>query len=475
MPPGAWHRPALTLILAVTAARLMLLVFDRTDLFVDESQYWLWGQEFAWGYFSKPPLIGWIIGGLTRGLGSDSIFLIRMPAAILHGVTALILADLAARRMGPGMALPTVAIYLLSPFATLGSLLFTTDTVMLPLFALALWAHARLIQDRQLGWAVLAGLAIGLAGLAKYAAIYGLVGMVLANVFPGARIGWRATLTILAVGILIVMPNLLWNAAHQFTTFRHTATNIGWILPEGPGMAPGLPGALRFLAAQILVFGPFSFPALALGLWSTLRHQPQHRDLALQAALPLAVVLVQSLLGRVFDNWAVAAYLAGSVLAAPILARRRDWVVPGLVLNGLIALVLPVLAIFPETTLAGRQILARYDGRSDLSHQILAASAEMGGLPIVASDRAILADLFYTGRDGGVAIFARPPATTPRNYYEQMHPMPDNLAGEVLWIGVAPGNCPQAGASHPLVGQGAWAGHDLAWVRLPAACLAPSG
>ena len=53
----------------VTLWRLALLPFDRADLFVDDAQYWFWGQALDWGYYSKPPLIGWIIR-LSTSLGS---------------------------------------------------------------------------------------------------------------------------------------------------------------------------------------------------------------------------------------------------------------------------------------------------------------------------------------------------------------------------------------------------------------------
>ena len=67
MPDAApWLRPALLCVAAVTAARLVALGFNRTDLFVDESQYWLWGQSFDFGYYSKPPLIAWVIRLSTR-------------------------------------------------------------------------------------------------------------------------------------------------------------------------------------------------------------------------------------------------------------------------------------------------------------------------------------------------------------------------------------------------------------------------
>jgi len=84
-------------VAAVTAARIAALASDRTDLFVDESQYWLWGQSLDLGYYSKPPLIAWLIRGVTELLGSDAPFVVRLPGAILHGAAALIVGAVAAR------------------------------------------------------------------------------------------------------------------------------------------------------------------------------------------------------------------------------------------------------------------------------------------------------------------------------------------------------------------------------------------
>jgi 4-amino-4-deoxy-L-arabinose transferase-like glycosyltransferase len=136
---GNWFARTLILVAAVTAARLILLAFNRTDLFVDESQYWLWGQNLDFGYYSKPPLIGWVIRAVTDLAGSDSPFWVRAPGAILHAATALILAALASRLFGPRAAFWTGISYVTVPFATVGSLLMSTDTIMAPCYAAALY------------------------------------------------------------------------------------------------------------------------------------------------------------------------------------------------------------------------------------------------------------------------------------------------------------------------------------------------
>ena len=58
-------------IALVTLWRVALLPFDSADLFVDDAQYWLWGQTLDWGYYSKPPLIAWILR-LSTSIGSDA-------------------------------------------------------------------------------------------------------------------------------------------------------------------------------------------------------------------------------------------------------------------------------------------------------------------------------------------------------------------------------------------------------------------
>jgi 4-amino-4-deoxy-L-arabinose transferase-like glycosyltransferase len=78
-------------IALVTLYRVALLPFDRADLFVDDAQYWFWGQSLAWGYYSKPPLIAWTLRASTD-IGSDAPFWIRLPLPLIHGLTAVVMA-----------------------------------------------------------------------------------------------------------------------------------------------------------------------------------------------------------------------------------------------------------------------------------------------------------------------------------------------------------------------------------------------
>lgn len=460
-----WVWPALGLVLVVTGLRWALLAHDRTDLFVDETQYWLWSRNLDWGYFSKPPLIAWLIGGVTSVLG-DSGFAVRMPGAALHGATALVLGFVAARRVGPEAALTAVAIYLWAPFVAVGSLMISTDTVMLPFLAIALWAHMHLIDSRRLRWALIAGLSLGLGSLGKYAGLYGLAAFLLGNVFAESRIGWRASLVLVASCAAVLMPNLVWNLQNQFATLSATGDNIGWV--KGQGTVGGLSEAAEFVASQFIVFGPLTFVAMLVGLWRG------RRDLALFALLPLVVVTVQAGLNKAYANWAVAAWVPGTILAAEALRNRRLRSGLALGVNLMFALALPLLTLVPEAQVLGRPVLKRYVGRADLSAEILALARAEGRLPVVTADRDILADLFYADRDWkSVAIFAPPPQGKARNYYEQIHALQPGFAAEVLYIGALPAGCTALDAPRRLVGHGVWAGKRIEANRIDPACLFP--
>src|ERR1700745_166767 len=97
---GVW---ALVAVIAITAARLVLLAVQSADLYPDEAQYWLWSLHPALGYYSKPPLVGWLIAATTALVG-DSEFGIRLAAPFLHFGAGLLIFASARRLYSPRIA-----------------------------------------------------------------------------------------------------------------------------------------------------------------------------------------------------------------------------------------------------------------------------------------------------------------------------------------------------------------------------------
>lgn len=474
-------RLGLSIVLAVTAWRVAMLAFNRTDLFLDEAQYWLWGQNLDFGYYSKPPVIAWVIRLFNFVSGSDATFWIRLPAPLFHMGTALVLMAIACRLGRKDIAGWVGAIFITLPAAALSSALMSTDTVQLLFVAVAIWTFLGLNRQSSVGEALLLGISLGLAFMTKYSVLFLLPGVGIAMLLlPSARISWRDCIIAAVAGALVVSPNLWWNLTHDITTVRHTESIAHW--DGGSGKATLHPlGALAFFAAQFGVVGPLVFYAILQGGWRTVRGVGSAEE-KLLAWLSLPVVLLitlQALVAKAYANWAVTAYAAGTVLAVWLLFRTKRGLRVSLIINMVATVVFPILTVFADDIRLpnGDLVMQRYVGRSDMSGHIADIAKEAQLTTIVADDRDILADLFYTLKGTPYRIYARNLGGFPTSYYEQNFSLPADASGDILFIATAPYECP-AGRADLLK---AWKpdfgyrrGRTTYAYRTTSACLAPN-
>src|SRR5688572_7561843 len=73
---------ALILIVSAALLRLAYLAFlSPFDLSCDEAHYWDWSRQLDWCYYSKGPLVAWLIR-VSCSLFGDTTFAVRLPAVI---------------------------------------------------------------------------------------------------------------------------------------------------------------------------------------------------------------------------------------------------------------------------------------------------------------------------------------------------------------------------------------------------------
>jgi lipid A galacturonosyltransferase RgtD len=455
-------------IAAITLWRIALLPFSAAELYVDEAQYWFWGQELDWGYYSKPPLIGWLLR-FSTSVGSNSPFWIHAPLALIHAGTALLLLGLGRRLFGDhigglgGLAFATL------PGVTLACLLVSTDTPMLFFFALALLAFFRLGERASAGWAILLGAAVGLGLMSKYAMIYFPISALIAVfLVPAARIAWRDAGLAILTGLIVIFPNIWWNVSHDLTTLHHTADNADF---EGFRIEFGK--LLEFWAGQFAVSGPVLFGGFLAALRPA-RRTPETATLALMALPTLAVVSVQAAFSGANANWAAAGHVAAVLLGITLLVRHGRWLRASFAINGVLALALPILVIFADSLRLGSDnlLMARYVGMAAVSHRADEIAQREGLDTLVAGNRALLADFFWTLRDSDLAIFSEPPDGFPENHYAQAHPLPPG-PGEVLFISRkarAPKGCPEAQAIETWETKEGFFVGEIGAFRVPRSC-----
>jgi 4-amino-4-deoxy-L-arabinose transferase-like glycosyltransferase len=471
-------RSGLVIILAITLWRIVLLKFDTTDLFVDEAQYWLWSQHLDFGYYSKPPMIAWVIRVFTALGGSDDIFWIRVAGPIFHAGTALVLMAMARRFVGPGIAGWTGVTFATAPAVALSSVFFSTDDILLFFIAIALAAYLGLTERRSIGLALVMGVAFGLAFLTKYAVLFLLPGGVVAlALIREARISWRDFVIAAVSSVIVAAPNLWWNLAHDITTVRHTQDIAHW---SKPGLH--LAGGIGFFLAQFGVIGPIIFAAMLWACWRMVRRlgEPKEKMLVWLSMPVVALITLQALVAKAYANWAVTAYVAGAILAVWVLQRfwrKGLWI--SLTINGLVSVLFPIATIFAHDLMlpGGNAALQRFLGRAEVSLKAADLARQTGVTTIVSDDRDITADLFHTLRAEALHIYAKPPVGFPKNYYEQELALPAGTTGAVLYVTrhalTCTGDQPQTLATWK-PDHGYYRNKTLFAYRTTAACLAPA-
>lgn len=460
------ERLALVLILGLTAWRLAWLPLSDFELYVDEAQYWLWGQELAAGAWSKPPMVGWLIRAANETAGSDAAWVARLPWPLVHGAAALAVMALGCRMAGAAAGALAGAVYATLPAVSVGSILISTDSPQM--LALALFLLAWAAAPGRAG-AALAGAALAAGMWSKYAMLFPLPGLALAAwIDPRWRRPWPQAAITAAVALALFAPNIWWNASHDFATIRHTAENADW---QG---ALHLRGAALFLAEQFAVAGPLTFAALLAAL--ARRWTEGLRGLVPIAAAPLLVVTVQAIQSEANANWAVGAYVAGAVLIGAWLAPRPRLAVAAVALNGIAATGLPVAGTLAQDWRRdGAPVLSRYVGNTAVADRVIAAAHRAGTDVIVSDDRALLAQLMWRtiSTDQPIAIRAVPArqGAVP-SHYDMIYPLRRDAEGPALWAGQPDHAPPCLGAFLYLPpGEGELGSRALATAPLSSACL----
>ena len=425
----------LALVVVLTLARIWLLALDRYDLSGDEAQYWVWSLSPELGYYSKPPLVAWIIGASTHLFG-DGTFGVRLASPIAHGLTALLLYAAGRRLYGPRVGAWSAILYATLPAVFLSSLLISTDPFLLLFWAAALYAGVRLIEDGKARWWLLLGLAVGLGMLAKYAMAMFPVGLALFFALsPGERraLSWRGPALAVAIAVLFYLPNLVWNLQHGFVSYRHTADNANL---SGALSSPF--NGVEFLLSQFGVFGPIPFAILLLALARPRLLVADRRSrLLLCVFAPLALMMVVvAFLSRANANWAAPLYVSATVLvAAWAVGRGRDWLLSLAVAMHLAAAGL-MAGYHDLVRLTGIELSARTDpfkrleGWRSLGADVARELAKHPGAVLLMEDRMDLATMIYWARPTAWAKWN--PSGRIRDHWDLTADLRDRAGATVL-------------------------------------------
>ena len=312
MKAAQWLTPRRAQIFLLLLFGLRGVMAAALPLSADEAYYWLWSKHLDAGYFDHPPAIAFLIRAGTTFFGDTPAgvralgVVLSLPATWFVWMSAqVILKDACA---APGLAALLFNLTLMMGVELLAA---TPDMPSVVTSAAFLFCLAKLQDSKDGRWWLAAGAAAGLGLLSKYSALFlgaGAVLWLLAN--RDAR-AWFKTIWPWAGGLLaglLFLPNILWEAAHQWETF---------VFQFGRVAGGHLTGRflLELAGSQFGLATPCIF---ILGVCSLLRARRDDPRFLLTALMLPAIVffLIHALHDRVQGNWPCFLYPAFAILAA---------------------------------------------------------------------------------------------------------------------------------------------------------------
>ena len=252
------------IVTVMLAQTVFLLSGCDWDLCGDEAEYWAWSRKLGWSYFSRGPVVAWLIrlgtellGGLSLKLTGSLMFAVRFPCVILGGLTAwavyrLVVLTTKSSRTG----LIAVSLLPAIPILALGGVIVTSDTPLVCCWAwAAVWCYRAVQADDLRAW--LAAGAIGAIGvLAKYSflAFPASVGLFLLVSSPHRRQLVRPGFWLMSLlsGGLGLLPIVVWNAQHGWAGANQLADRVG-LSPRASWA--GIWPVLSFLGGEAAALG----------------------------------------------------------------------------------------------------------------------------------------------------------------------------------------------------------------------------
>jgi len=117
-------------IITLFIAKIYILKILNIDLFYDEAYYYYWSKHLAFGYYSKPPMIAYVIYIFTHIFGNSELA-IRLASNLFYSLTAIIVFLIAKEIFKKEkIALLSGLSYIILPGISYLSLIISTDALL---------------------------------------------------------------------------------------------------------------------------------------------------------------------------------------------------------------------------------------------------------------------------------------------------------------------------------------------------------
>jgi 4-amino-4-deoxy-L-arabinose transferase-like glycosyltransferase len=302
--PARRRRAALLFVLGYGALWFVYGVIAKSsqDLNADMAEMVVWSRELTWGYPKHPPFLAFVLWGWFKIFPlADWAYILLAVLTLSIGIFLVI--ELCAEWLANEKLAAVPFLLATIPFYNFLGLKWDQNSVLIPLWALAMWAMLRALDTRLLGWAALAGVAAAAAMLSKYWSGFLLVALALAApAHPKRREYFGSPAPWVTAGFFLValVPHAIWLVRENFPPItwvatRRVATSLGETLTS---IFETFAGTLGYAAAAIALMLFFVRPqpaAVVDGFFP----RDERRTAAILFWIPLLLPVVPALIKNI--------------------------------------------------------------------------------------------------------------------------------------------------------------------------------
>ena len=295
---------------------LNLLQAYFTPLIYDETYYWYYSQNMAWGYFDHPPMVALLVK--ISSFFFEGELGVRLVGCLLWAGTLVVLWSLVEHsKKEKHIPLFFLLAFSMVLFNAYG--FFTLpDTPLLFFTALFLWLYKRFLEDGTVGIAILLGLCMAALLYSKYHAILVILFVLLSNIkLVFNKFAWLSVL----VALLAYTPHLIWLYENDFVS-------VNYHLFERPNQPYEFDEfTLGYLLNLIVNFG-LLFPWFYWALFKTKTENQFERSLLFVSYGIILFFFLSSFQRRAQAQWVIAICVPMLIIAFNFLSKqevRKKW------------------------------------------------------------------------------------------------------------------------------------------------------
>ena len=404
------------LIFIILCIRIVSLYFSPLEVQGDEAQYWYWSAYFDWGYYSKPPLVAWIIGIFTSTFG-NSIFILKLPSLLAHFLTSFVLFNLSkAFNRNTEESLWLSITYLLFFAVSLSSNIISTDPFLLLFWSSSLLFFKIGLNKKSIKNIILTSIFVALGFYAKYAMIYFFLSSIVLISFTDNKKELVKSILIISFFVLIfISPHLYWVYSTNWVTFIHTGDNFNW-----NASLYNFEQLINFIVSQFFISTPIIL-FIFIKQFAKTKKFIQSYSFEIAYSLPiLLLITAQSFISRANANWSSVAFIGVTMIAVNILYKNYKKIFLLNTALGLVVLILISIFIINPPNISPFNKLM---GMEDAAKEIQFLDESLNSDYIVFDDRMNIAKFLYYLPSKNKKLKYLSYGDHPGNHFEMLMPI----------------------------------------------------